>query len=132
MMRSICKMMAKKRQGRGNNRSSIVKYSSFVILSPRYFSIFTAGYEREARQRLGVARLGGLELLCEEHRRAHAKTRLTKSHKVIHVRDMRLTDEVQEPEEPLVAVQLLVAEKPLVLEEPRSMMCWQWQQRFGL
>ena len=44
--------------------------------------------------------------------------RLTKSHKVIHVRDMRLTDEVQEPEEPLVAVQLLVAEQPLVLEEP--------------
>ena len=38
--------------------------------------------------------------------------RLTKSHKVIHVRDMRLTDEVQEPEEPLVA------EQPLVLEEP--------------
>ena len=59
-----------------------------------------------------------VELLCEEHRRAHAKTRLTKSHKVIHVRDMRLTDEVQEPEEPLVAVQLLVAEQPLVLEEP--------------
>ena len=53
-----------------------------------------------------------VELLCEEHRRAHAKTRLTKSHKVIHVRDMRLTDEVQEPEEPLVA------EQPLVLEEP--------------
>ena len=42
-----------------NNRSSIVKYGSFVILSPRYFSIFTAGCEREARQRLGVARLGG-------------------------------------------------------------------------
>ena len=53
-----------------------------------------------------------VELLCEEHRRAHAKTRLTKSHKVIHVRDMRLTDEVQEPEEPMVA------EQPLVLEEP--------------
>ena len=62
--------------------------------------------------------------------------RLTKSHKVIHVRDMRLTEEVQEPEEPCrrraVAVQLLVAVQPLVLEEPRSMMCWQWQQRFGL
>ena len=42
-----------------NNLSSIVNYGSFVILSPRYFSIFTAGYEREARQRLGVARLGG-------------------------------------------------------------------------
>ena len=54
-----------------------------------------------------------VELLNEGHRRAHAKTRLTKSHKVIHVRDMRLTDEVQEPEEPLVAEQPLVAEVPL-------------------
>ena len=43
---------------------------------------------------------------------------MTKSHKVIHVRDMRLTDEVQEPEEPLAAEQPLVPEQHLVLEEP--------------
>ena len=31
--------------------------------------------------------------MCEEHRRAHSKTRLTKAHKVTHVRDLLLADE---------------------------------------
>ena len=33
------------------------------------------------------------EYMCEEHRRAHSKTRLTKAHKVTHVRDLLLADE---------------------------------------
>ena len=37
---------------------------------------------------------------------------------VIHVRYMRLTDEVQESEMPLAAEQPLVADEPLGLEEP--------------
>ena len=48
--------------------------------------------------------------MCEEHRRAHGKTRVTKGHKVTHVRDLLLTDEVVNMEEPMV---------PMVLEVPR-------------
>ena len=33
------------------------------------------------------------EYMCEEHRRAHSKTRVTKAHKVTHVRDLHLADE---------------------------------------
>ena len=46
-------------RGGGRNRSSIINYGLFVILRPRYFSILTAGCERDASQRHGVARLGG-------------------------------------------------------------------------
>ena len=49
--------------------------------------------------------------MCEEHRRAHGKTRVTKGHKVTHVRDLLLTDEVVNMEVPMV---LEVA--PMVLE----------------
>ena len=51
------------------------------------------------------------EYMCEEHRRAHGKTRVTKGHKVTHVRDLLLTDEVVNMEVPMV---LEVA--PMVLE----------------
>ena len=37
--------------------------------------------------------------MCEEHRRAHGKTRVTKGHKVTHVRDLLLTDKVVNMEE---------------------------------
>ena len=47
------------------------------------------------------------EYLCEEHRRAHGKTRVTKGHTVTHVRNLRLTEEMvtveEEAEVPLVA-----------------------------
>ena len=39
------------------------------------------------------------ECVCEEHRRAHSKTPVTNKHKVTHVRDLLLTDEVVNMEE---------------------------------
>ena len=44
--------------------------------------------------------------MCEEHRRAHTKTRVTKGHTLTHVRNLRLAEE-------MVAVE----EVPLVLPE---------------
>ena len=58
------------------------------------------------------------EYLCEEHRRAHSKTRLTKGHNVIHVRDLRLADKVQELEEPLLPAEHILLAEPLPLVEP--------------
>ena len=57
------------------------------------------------------------EYLCEEHRRAHSKTRLTKGHNVIHVRDLRLANEVQELDEPLLPAEHILLAEPLPLVE---------------
>ena len=59
------------------------------------------------------------EHMCEEHRRAHAKTRLTKNHSVMHVRNLVLEEEqlqevwvaeVQVPEVQVPEVQVQVQE----------------------
>ena len=46
------------------------------------------------------------EYMCEEHRRAHTQTRVTKGHTLTHVRNLRLAEE-------MVAVE----DVPLVLPE---------------
>ena len=64
------------------------------------------------------------EYMCEEHRRAHSKTRMTKTHKVTHVRDLLLTDEVVTLEEamdvPIVPLAPLVPVRRFTLVKRRK------------
>ena len=60
--------------------------------------------------------------MCEEHRRAHGKTRVTKGHTVTHVRNLRLTEEMvtveEEAEVPLVLPLVAAARRTRHPEQP--------------